>query len=502
MRFRKIWSLLILVPLFTTAQNDSIENIGDTDFREFESYTDSLLHLWYNQNAPFNKDLGKNLFANDTTNAPYFSDDVLITQLNRMNTYVEMTYNDITKQYIDFYSRKRRNLVSYMLGNSQYYFSYFEEALDRYGLPLELKYLPVIESALNPRAYSRARAVGLWQFILSTAKLYNLKVTSFMDERMDPIKSSDAAARYLRDLYNVFQDWHLAIAAYNCGPGNINRAIKRSGKTTYWGMYRYLPRETRGYVPAFIAAAYTFHYYKELNIVSKQTYYPPHVDTVYVNKMLHLRQVSEVLHIPLELLELLNPQYKKDIIPALPDQPLPLYLPVEYISGFITLSDSIYHYKDTLLFQSIRPSLYASSVSKHNDCEEVAVYHKIRNGETLQAVARKYHVSVSDLKSWNNIHGKKTVKTGRSVVIFVLRKKPESPPKQVVDTIAKTSVQMADTSKAENIIKSSNYVVKQGDTLFSIAKQMNVSVDDLCKTNHINNSSSIKVGQSLTIPKP
>ncbi len=346
------WDVVLLISLwcFTAglyAQNDSLSaSEFELDFKEFESYSDSLLLLWYRQNAPFNKELENELLSNDTTSAPYFSDEVLLTQLNRMNSYIEMTFNPITRQYIEFYSKKRRKLVSYLLGNSEYYFPYFEEALDRYGLPLELKYLPIIESALNPRAISRAKAVGLWQFILPTARLYGLKVTSFIDERMDVLKSSDAADRYLRDLYNVFQDWHLALAAYNCGPGNVNKAIKRSGKTSYWEIYRYLPRETRGYVPAFIGAAYTFHYYKELNIVPHKTYLPKNVDTIYVSKMLHLRQVSELLQIPLELLQLINPQYKKDIIPALPEQPLPLYLPVEYISNFLALGDSVYKYKD------------------------------------------------------------------------------------------------------------------------------------------------------------
>ena len=500
--------LLLILNVSVFAQNDTIISAADADFKEFETFTDSLLQLWYKQNAPFNKELEQDFFKNDTAQAPYFSDEVLLTQLNRMNTYIEMTYNNITKQYIDFYARKRRNLVSYMLGNSEYYFPYFEEALDRYGLPLELKYLPVIESALNPRAYSRARAVGLWQFILPTAKLYKLNATSFIDERMDVIKASDAAARYLRDLYNVFQDWHLAIAAYNCGPGNINRAIKRSGKTTYWGMYNYLPRETRGYVPAFIAAAYTFHYYKELNITPKKTYLPTKVDTIYVHKMLHLRQVSEKLNIPFELLQLLNPQYKKDIIPAIPEQPLPLYLPIEYINNFIALGDSIYKYKDTLLFKSIRPSLYASNST--SAYEEVAIYHKVKKNETINSIAKKYHVSVAELRSWNNIRNKKPLKVGRNLVIFVTRKKQESPPKPNNATPADTlqtptpSIVSDSLSKTTNTPQQSNnptiHIVKQGDTLYSIAKLYNVSLDELCKANNLSNTSPIKVGQKLSLP--
>jgi len=500
--------IFVILNLSIFAQNDTTINAVDTDFKEFEAFTDSLLQLWYKQNAPFNKDLEQDFFRNDTAQAPFFSDEVLLTQLNRMNTYIEMTFNNITKQYIDFYARKRRNLVSYMLGNSEYYFPFFEEALDRYGLPLELKYLPVIESALNPRAYSRARAVGLWQFILPTAKLYKLNVTSFIDERMDVIKASDAAARYLRDLYIVFQDWHLAIAAYNCGPGNINRAIKRSGKTTYWGMYNYLPRETRGYVPAFIAAAYTFHYYKELNITPRKTYLPNKVDTIYVQKMLHLRQVSETLNIPLELLQLLNPQYKKDIIPAMPEQPLPLYLPIEYINNFIALGDSIYKYKDTLLFKSIRPSLYASNSS--SAYEEVAIYHKVRKGENLTSIAKKYHVSVSKLRTWNNIHSKKPLRIGQILVIFVTRKKKVNPTNLnnsiAADSLnSKTSISPSDTTlhliqSPQTSQKNNTYIVKRGDTLYSIAKMYNISLEELCKANNLKKTSPIKVGQKLSLP--
>ncbi len=497
-----IWFLnLCLSSLLFSQQTETLDTTYDLDFKEFVSYSDSLLLLWFSQHASFNKELEQELFSSDTSAAPFFSDEVILTQLNRMNSYIEMTFNPITKQYIEFYSKKRRKLVSYMLGNSEYYFPYFEEALDRYGLPLELKYLPVIESALNPRAVSRAKAVGLWQFILPTGKLYGLKVTSFIDERMDVIKSSDAAARYLRDLFNVFQDWQLALAAYNCGPGNVNKAIKRSGKNTFWGIYNYLPRETRGYVPAFIGAAYTFHYYKELNILPRQTYMPKKVDTVYVNKMLHLRQVSEVLNIPFELLQLLNPQYKKDIIPALPDQPLPLYLPIEYISSFIALGDSIYKYKDSLFFKTIRPSEYVAN--SYGNMQEVAIYHKVKNGETLQTIAQKYRVSANDIASWNQISKKRPLKAGKTIVIYVLRKKEET--KSTTDSISvstpinlNSSDTIAQATIANNIPKT--HIVRQGDTLFSISKQYNVSIEELCRLNNISNSSHIKVGQKLLLP--
>lgn len=488
---------------FLSAQIDTNLTSSNIDFKEFESYTDSLLYLWYKQNVTFNKELEQDFFKNDTTFAPFFSDEVLSMQLNRMNTYIEMTFNNITKQYIDFYAYKRRNLVSYMIGNSEYYFPFFEEALDRYGLPLELKYLPVIESALNPRAYSRARAVGLWQFILPTGKLYKLNITSLIDERMDVIKASDAAARYLRDLYNVFQDWHLAIAAYNCGPGNINRAIKRSGKTTYWEIYNYLPRETRGYVPAFIGAAYTFHYYKELNIIPRKTYMPI-VDTIYVNKMLHLKQVSELLNIPLELLQLINPQYVKDIIPALPEQPLPLYLPIEYITSFMALGDSVYKYKDTLFFKTIRPSLYI--LPSNNNYETVAIYHKVKKGETLSSIAKKYHVSVSDLRSWNNIKSKRSIiRAGQNLVLFVVKKKKTkitNNQTKITNLDSLNKVTIATSIDSLSVKKPLIHIVKQGDTLYSIAKLYNVSIDQLCKSNNISTNYPIKVGQKLIIIKP
>ncbi len=485
-----ICSFLIFISYFSYCQTDSVYSNFEQDYTEFQSHADSMLLLWYHQNASFNNELETELFSIDTTASTYFSDEIIVTQLNRMNSYIEMTFNHITKQYIEFYSKKRRKSVAYMLGNSEYYFPYFEEALDRYGLPLELKYLPVIESALNPRAVSRARAVGIWQFILPTAKLYGLKITSFTDERMDIIKSSDAAARYLRDLYNVFQDWHLALAAYNCGPGNVNKAIKRSGKQTYWGIYKYLPRETRGYVPAFIGAAYTFHYYKELNITPKKTFLPKNVDTIYVNNMLHLKQVSELLQIPYELLQLLNSVYKKDIIPATPEKPFPLYLPVEYISKFITLGDSVYRYKDSIFFKAIRPNFYAERYN--GNIEEVAIIHKVKSGETLQSIAKKYKVSASDIASWNNISKKRPLRAGKNITIYIIRKKETANDS--------THVQVKnEPSYKYNTSKPNYHIVKQGDTLYSISKLYNISIAELKKLNNITNSSHIKIGQKLYI---
>ena len=266
-------SLFFLFSFSSVAQTNNEDTTfisPEIDFQDFSRNLDSMLTLWYVQGSINPTGNGNNFsLTNDTTTFPFYSDEMYVDRLARMNTYFEMTYNDIVRKYIEFYSIKRRRQVEVMLGLSEYYFPIFEQALDKHGLPLELKFLPIIESALNPRAISRAGASGLWQFMYTTGKIYKLNVSSFIDDRQDPVKASEAAARYLKDLYDIYHDWQLVIAAYNCGPGNVNKAIKRTGKTTYWGIYDRLPRETRGYVPAFIAAAFTMTNYKELRLTPR-----------------------------------------------------------------------------------------------------------------------------------------------------------------------------------------------------------------------------------------
>ena len=257
-----------------------------------------------------------------------YPDSVYMRKLAQLPTVIEMPYNSVVRRYIDMYVQKRRALVENLLGLGTYYMPIFEEALEREGLPLELKYLPIIESALRPDATSRAGAAGLWQFMVRTGKSMGLEVNSLVDERRDPIKSSAMAARYLKDLYAIYHDWALAIASYNCGPGNVSKAIRRSGgKTDYWEIYPYLPRETRGYVPAFIAVNYVMNYYSDHNICPVLTRRPLLTDTVQVNRRLHLKQVADVLQIPLEEIRSLNPQYRRDIIPGHATRPCALTLP-------------------------------------------------------------------------------------------------------------------------------------------------------------------------------
>ncbi len=316
------------------------------EFPEAMTYDlDSLLNLYMSKTY-----LSEDSDCNMRNVNPTYTKEEYINRLSRLPTVMEMVYNEVVQKFIDRYSGRLRHSISYMLGASNFYIPIFEEALEVYQLPLELKYLPIIESALNPKAVSRVGATGLWQFMIGTGKQYGLQVNSHVDERRDPVKSSYAAARYLRDLYKVFGDWNLVIAAYNCGPENINKAIHRAkGEKDYWRIYPYLPKETRGYVPAFIAANYIMTYYSQHNICPMTTRLPAKTDTVMVSRNVHLEQVAEVVGINIDLLRSLNPMYRRDVIPGA-SEPLPLRLPLTEVSKFIDMEDSVYTYKvDELL---------------------------------------------------------------------------------------------------------------------------------------------------------
>ena len=321
-----------------------VDKQGNTEFIDFpEAMTynlDSLMSLYMSK-----KYLSMPGDCEMKDENPVFTPEEYIDRLRRMPTVMEMGYNDIVQRFIDRYMARLRHSVSYMLGATNFYVPIFEEALEAYQVPLELKYLPVIESALNPRAVSRVGATGLWQFMLGTGKQYGLEVNSLVDERRDPVRSSYAAARYLRDLYRIFGDWNLVIAAYNCGPGNINKAIHRSGgEKDYWRLYPYLPAETRGYVPAFIAANYAMTYYCEHGICPMSTKLPLQTDTVVVNRDVHLEQIAKVLDLDIEMLRSLNPQYRRDIVPGATKK-YAIRLPMADTGRFIDMQDSIFSYR-------------------------------------------------------------------------------------------------------------------------------------------------------------
>ena len=334
-----------------------VDQNGDEEVIEFpEAMTydlDSLLNLYMAKTYLDEQD------CNMKDVNPEYSKEEYVDRLYRMPCVMEMAYNDVVQKFIDRYSGRLRRSISYMLAASNFYMPIFEEALEMYQLPLELKYLPIIESALNPKAVSRVGAAGLWQFMPATGKQYGLKLNSLVDERRDPVLASQAAARYLRDLYKIFGDWNLVIAAYNCGPENINKAIRRANNTTslkgengeplpvvkdYWHIYPYLPRETRGYVPAFIAANYIMTYYSLHNICPMTTRLPAKSDTVMVSRNVHLEQVAEVVGLNIDFLRSLNPMYRRDIVPGA-TEPSPLRLPLADVGRFIDLEDSVYNYR-------------------------------------------------------------------------------------------------------------------------------------------------------------
>ena len=372
---------------------------------------DSLLNDW--------KTRTNLIYDTDCTNSaviPQFSDSVYIDRLQRMPTIMEMPYNAIVREYIDRYAVKLRNQVSVMLAANNFYMPLFEEALDAYDLPLELKYLPIIESALKPTARSRAGALGLWQFMLKTGRLYGLESNSLVDDRLDPIKATWAAARYLREMYDIYQDWHLVIAAYNCGPGNVNKAIRRAGGATdYWSIYNYLPRETRGYVPAFIAANYIMTYYCHHNICPMNTEIIPPTDTLQISRELHLQQVADVCDITIDELKSLNPQYKRNIIPG-NTKPYSLRLPQTKIATFIDNQDTIYNHRAAELFKN-RKTVAVSNKITPTVGKGTLSYHTICSGETLSTIAQRYGVKVSQLKDWNGLSSNR-IRAGKKLKIY------------------------------------------------------------------------------------
>ena len=332
---------------------------------------------------------------------PEFDAETYTHRLSRLPNVIDMPYNNVVQKYIDLYSGRLRGSVAVLLGLGNFYNPIFEEALESYQIPLELRYLPVIESALNPTAVSRAGAVGLWQFMIGTGKQYGLEVTSLIDERRDPIKASYAAARYLHDLYGIFGDWTLVIAGYNCGPNNIIKAIKRAGGAKdYWTIYPYLPAETRGYVPAFIAANYIMNYYCDHNICPVNTRLPMGTDTIQVSRNVRMERITELCNISDEELRALNPQYRTTLIPG-DVHPCTLRMPTAAINAFIEAGDSIY-----VPLSETQRSFEVPDTSKGGKRgKRGGSYVTVRGGDTLGAIARRNHTTVSKLQRLNGIRG-------------------------------------------------------------------------------------------------
>ena len=427
-------------------------------------------------------------FAIDSV--PHYDDMIYEARLAKLDALspFDLEYNPYVQGYINMYTMRRREQVSRMMALSQYYFPMFEEMLDKYNLPLELKYLAICESALNPMAKSRSAAMGLWQFMYPTGKMFGLQVTSYVDERCDPYKSTVAACEYFQYLYGLFGDWQMVLAAYNGGPGTVNKAIRRSGgKKTYWEIRPYLPTETQGYVPAFIAVNYIMNYTSEHNI---QTAIPKKVfldvDTVMVKHQLSFDQISAILDIPDDELQYLNPSYRKRVIPLVSGEPNFLALPANKIATFINNEASIYNY--------LKPDVTSIDVIENQDVKKV---HVVRKGEGLTSIAKKYGCTAAEIKSWNGFTSN-SLATGKRLTIYTLDK-PAVKKAASVSQTAPTPI----AAKAPSTETSSDgftlYTIKKGDSLYKIAEKNNTTVDEIKRLNNFGANYNLLPGKVIKV---
>jgi membrane-bound lytic murein transglycosylase D len=427
-----------------------------------------------------------NIYDYGKDEVPMFEDSIYQQRIEALakQTTIPLTFNSHVKSFINLYAVRRRQQSSRMLGLSYVYFPMFEEYLARYNLPLELKYLAMVESALNPTAGSKAGAKGLWQFMLGTGKEYGLRVTTLVDERYDPMKETEAACQYLQSLYARYEDWFLVLAAYNSGPGTVNKAIIRSGGVrNYWAIWPYLPKETRGYVPAFIAVTYLMNYTTEHNLYPINPGLLLHgTDTVMVRDRLGFDQINECIGVPMQDLVFFNPQFTKRVIPASKDCKYALRLPMKYSLRFAQLEDSIYAYKSKA---EVKQEIIEKKVEAVSD----SFVHVVKKGESLGSIARKYHVSVSKIKSWNRLK-RETIHVGQRLTIY----RSGAPMAQV----SKTKKSSGNNKPAAPTVRI--HTVRKGETLSSVAKKYGCTVAEIKKWNGLK-SNTVRVGQKLKIKK-
>ncbi|MCE1202852.1 MAG: LysM peptidoglycan-binding domain-containing protein [Bacteroidia bacterium] len=443
---------------------------------------DSLYRIrYFNDSLHWVDPASLNKYGYAPNEVPVFSDSIYRARIEALNrqTPIPLTYNQHIRGFIDLYAVRKRGLTSRMLGLSYVYFPMFEEMLDRYNIPLEMKYLAMVESALNPTAGSPMGAKGLWQFMYGTGKVYGLKVTSLVDDRFDPLKSTEAACQHMVDLYNIYEDWLLVMAAYNAGAGNVNRAIRRAGGVKdYWAIWPYLPRETRGYVPAFIAVAYVINHASEHNL------YPAHpgmmmygTDTVTVRDLISFEQLNELLGVPMADLRFFNPQFKQGIIPATPDQPHILRIPSQYVGAFLDNEKELYAY---VTRRGVKQQTLIEEVKKVSEQRT----HTVKSGETLGSIAKKYGVTVKQLQTWNHLKST-NLKIGQRLAIYTSGAPASSPGEAPVARATRTTT----------------HTVQKGETLGSLANKYKCSVTDLKEWNNLK-STSLQVGQKLRVYPP
>jgi membrane-bound lytic murein transglycosylase D len=509
---------IVLIAFLSIVLNSNAASVSDTiiiksdlNSEQITSDLDSLVNTWYVKLAVQNN---PEVFSNDTIGIQY-DDTVYINRIARINSIVHLQFNSIIRNHINVYTIKQRDKFSAVLGLGYYYFPMIEDIFDSFGLPTELKYMAVIESALNPNAVNRhSGATGLWQFMYSTGHMYGLTVNSLIDERKDPVKATYAAAKYIKDLYKIYNDWILVIAAYNCGPGNVNKAIKRSGnKKDYWDIYYRLPRETRGYIPQYVAAAYAVNFYPEHNIRPLPLNIPMSTDTIMVNKDIHLTQISEVMGIPLGELRALNPQYRTGLVPG-SSKPLALILPMNHLGDFIDLNDTIRRYKSEVYLnrttQIADPShsLYLPADIKG----KTKLIYIVQDGDNLGFISEWFRVGLSDLRYWNNIY-RNTIRVGQKLVIYVDPGKYEYFSKVSLMSFAdkqlltgKVIPSITPPVEYSEVLEPDGtfitYTVRDGDTIWDIVKMFdNVTTTQVLSLNNISDPGKIKIGQKLKIKK-
>jgi membrane-bound lytic murein transglycosylase D len=514
MRFKAFLIIFFLAVLKANASND-VDTIiikSDNASERIAEDLDSLVNTWYIKLAIKNN---PGEYKADTS-ALQCPDTVYENRIRKINSVISLNFNNIIRNHIEVYTIRQREKFCAVLGLKDYYFPMIEDIFDSYGLPAEFKYMAVIESALNPNAVNRrSGAAGMWQFLYSTGRMYGLTINSIVDERRDPVKATHAAARYIRDLYDIYKDWVLVIAAYDCGPGNVNKAIKRSGnKKDYWGIYYRLPKETRGYIPQYIAAAYAINYYGEHNLQPLPVNIPVATDTIMVNKDIHLAQISEVMNIPLGELQALNPQYRTGFVPG-SSKPQSLTLPLNHLEDFIDLNDTIRRYKsDVYLNKATRiADPTRSSYITTNIKGKTKLIYTVKDGDNIGFIAEWYKVGLSDLRNWNNIY-RNNIRVGQKIVVYVDPEKSdyfskintmEFADKQslIGKSAVAVSQPMATTIgpgeiDGDYII----YTVRRGDSIWDIVKMFdNVTTTQVLSLNNITDPGKIKVGQKLKIKK-
>jgi membrane-bound lytic murein transglycosylase D len=460
---------------------DVVQDMG------IDNNIDSLLSVWYLQRAlQDTSDFSMSMIEHEVVGD--LPDEVYIQRLKSLPCIIDLPYNHIVRSWIVYYTQKISERTEMILGLSDFYLPLIEEIFDSYDMPVELRAMVVIESAFNPRAVSPKKAKGMWQFMYGTAKQYNLTMNSYVEERFDPIASTHAAAKHMKDLYIIFGDWSLSIAAYNCGAGNVSKAIRRSGgKRDYWDIYPYLPRETRGYVPAYVAANYILAYYKEHNLIPKKIDMPSHVDTFMINKMLHFEQISEVVGIPIDELRNYNPQYVLDIIPGT-ERPYILRIPYEYTAAFVDKEKEVYTYKDSVYFNPNIIKQVASRGQVVHPAGRNKLIHRVREGETLGGLAMKYRVKIADIKYWNGLRNN-MIRTGQKLAIYTNQK-------STATTASASSKPTVKTNGSQTVM----HTVKKGENLWSISEQYDdVTYYDLLKLNEMDKNSKIYPGDKIKL---